>query len=166
MWGRGRRGNSAALLSASFQSLPLLPTSKLGPSGADSCLGGWVCVCFRTLWVSPTNSSVRLGVSPTTSTPTGVLNQRFEALFPQTGTLGFEVYLTLLLFLSVYLHTNMGLPSPPALVLQLLPCHKSSPPSCPSPPLFLVWMNVSSLTTWLSDFHTVRFSVSSGCFMF
>ena len=24
-------------------------------------------------------------------------------------------------------------------------------------------MNVSSLTPWLSDFHTVQFSVSSGC---
>ena len=37
----------------------------------------------RPLWVSPTNSSVRLGVSPTAaSTPTGVFTQRFEALFP------------------------------------------------------------------------------------
>ena len=27
-----------------------------------------------------------------------------------------------------------------------------------------VWVNVSSLTPWLLDFHTVRFSVSSGCF--
>ena len=26
-------------------------------------------------------------------------------------------------------------------------------------------MNVSSLTPWLSDFHTVQFSVSSGCFI-
>ena len=30
-----------AQLSASFQSLPLLPTSKLGPSGADSLVGGF-----------------------------------------------------------------------------------------------------------------------------
>ena len=29
-----------ALLSASCQSLPLLPTSKLGPVGADSQVGG------------------------------------------------------------------------------------------------------------------------------
>ena len=44
---------------------------------------GWACVCSRPLWVSPTNSPVRLGVSPAdTSTPTGVFNQRFEALFP------------------------------------------------------------------------------------
>ena len=39
-------------------------------------------------------------------------------------------------------------------------------PCCRSPPLLLVWMNVSSLSPWLSDFHTVRFSVSSGCFWF
>ena len=31
-------------LSAGFQSLPLLPTSKLGPSGADSQVGGFVYV--------------------------------------------------------------------------------------------------------------------------
>ena len=38
-------------------------------------------------------------------------------------------------------------------------------PGCPSPPLLPVWMNVS-LSPWLSDFHTVRFSVSSDCFLF
>ena len=52
-------------------------------------LNGWVCVCSRPLWVSPVNSPGRLGVSPAAaSTPTGVFNQRFEALFPDTGTLG------------------------------------------------------------------------------
>ena len=39
-------------------------------------------------------------------------------------------------------------------------------PGCPSPPLLLVWMNVSSSSPWLSDFHTVRFSGSSGWFLF
>ena len=40
-------------------------------------------------------------------------------------------------------------------------------PRCPSPPLLLVWMNVSSLSpwlSWLSEFYTLQFSVSSGCF--
>ena len=48
------------------------------------------------------------------------------------------------------------------------PCLATSPlcPGCPSPPLLPVWMNVSSLTPWLLDFHTVQFSVSSGCFLF
>ena len=38
--------------------------------------------------------------------------------------------------------------------------------SCLSLPLLLVWVSVSSLTPWLLDFHTVRFSGSSGCFLF
>ena len=33
-----------AQLSTSFQSLPPLPTSKLGPSGADSQVGGFVYI--------------------------------------------------------------------------------------------------------------------------
>ena len=69
-----------------------------------------------------------------------------------------------------YLHENMGLhslqstASPglpatalPALVIQPLPCRESSLPGCPSPPLLPVWMNGSSLTPWMSDFHTVWF---------
>ena len=44
---------------------------------------GWACARPRPLWVSPTTSPVRLGVSPAAApTPTGVFNQRFEALFP------------------------------------------------------------------------------------
>ena len=39
-------------------------------------------------------------------------------------------------------------------------------PGCPSLPLLPVWVNVSSLTPWLSDFHTVQFSGSSGYFLF
>ena len=62
---------------AGFQSLPPLATSKLGPSGADSQVGGWVCVRSRTPRVSPTNSSVKVRVSPTATTPTGVFSQRF-----------------------------------------------------------------------------------------
>ena len=55
---------------------------------------------------------------------------------------------------------------PPCLVLQLHPCGESSPPGCLSLPLLPVWMNVSSLTRWLLDFYPVRFSVSSGYFLF
>ena len=41
---------------------------------------------------------------------------------------------------------------PPRRVHQPPPCRESSPPGCPSPPLPLVWMNVSSLSPWLLDF--------------
>ena len=95
---------------------------------------------------------MRLGASPATSTPTGFFSQvGFEALFFHAGTLGCVVSLTPQLFLLVYPHANM----------RPLLC-----PSCPSPPLPLVWMNVSSLTLWLSEFHTVLFSGSSGSFCF
>ena len=50
---------------------------------------GWACALSRPLWVSLTTSPVRLGVSPAAApTPTGVFNQRFEALFPRAGALG------------------------------------------------------------------------------
>ena len=42
------------------------------------------CAHSRPLWVSPTTSPVRLGVSPAAApTPRGAFNQRFEALFPE-----------------------------------------------------------------------------------
>ena len=44
-------------------------------------LSGWACAHSRPLWVSPTTSPVRLGVSPAAApTPTGVFNQRFEVI--------------------------------------------------------------------------------------
>ena len=50
---------------------------------------GWACARPRPLWVFPTTSPVRLRVSPAAApTPTGVFNQRFEALFPRAGALG------------------------------------------------------------------------------
>ena len=61
------------------------------PSATHNQIGPFCCcfpsesvfVCSRALWVSPPYSPVRLGVSPAAaSTPTGVFNQRFEALFP------------------------------------------------------------------------------------
>ena len=53
---------------------------------------GWACAHSRPLWVSPTTSPARLGVSPTAApTPAGVFNQRFEALFPRAGALGCAV---------------------------------------------------------------------------
>ena len=116
---------------------------------------------------------MRLGVSPAAApTPTGVLNQRFEALFPCAGALGCVVSFAPPPVLLVFLCTNVGpyclprstishLAGSTSCCLALSPVH----PSCPSPPLLPVWMNVS-LSPWLLDFHAVRFSVSSGCFLF
>ena len=55
MWGRGQRGiNTTCLTLPGFQSLPSLSTSKLGPSFADSQVGGFVyipgpCGCLQEL---------------------------------------------------------------------------------------------------------------------
>ena len=55
---------------------------------------GWACAHSRPLWVSPATSPVRLGVSPAAApTPTGLFNQRCEALFPRAGALGYVVCL-------------------------------------------------------------------------
>ena len=108
----------------------------------------------RPLWVSPTNSPVRLGVSPATaSTPTAVFNQRFEALFPWSGALGCVVCFAPVLFLPVYLCAYVGPRAwsascrtacpfhnpPPRWVCQPLPCHKASLPLLPisAPPTSL-----------------------------
>ena len=55
-------------------------------------------------------SPVMLGVSPAAAwpTPTGVVTQRFEALFRPAGALGCAVCFGPLLFLPVYLCTNEG----------------------------------------------------------
>ena len=131
---------------------------------------------------------MRLGVSlSATSTPTGVFSQWFRLYFPVLEPwVAWSASLPMP-FLPVYLCTNVGLQGlpattlwgltaaawpaplhnlPPRWVHQPTPCHESSPPSCLSPPLPPVWMNVSSLPPWLSDFHTVLFSVISGCFLF
>ena len=160
MWGRGPKGNNATCSALCQLSVTSATTHKqIGPFWCWF-LGEWVCVCSRTLCVSPMNSPVRLGVSPTNSTPTSFSVRGFEDLFPRTRTLGCVGCLAPQLSLPVYL------PMWDYLVCQPLPCHESSPHSCLSLPLLLVWMNVSSLTPWLSDFHIVQFSVSSGCFLF
>ena len=80
-------------------------------------------------------------------------------LYFPAGALGHVVCLAPQLFLPVYPHVDVE-----PRVLQLPPCCESSLPGCPAPPLLPVWVSVSSWTPWLSDFHTVRFSGSSGFF--
>ena len=103
-------------------------------------------------------------------TPTGFTARGFETLFPHAGTLGYTVCLAPQLFLPVYPHANVG-PWPASFHLTTQSascCLAACPlhPSCPSAPLLPVWMNVSSLTPWLSGFHIVQFSGSSGWLLF
>ena len=80
---------------------------------------------------------MRLGVSPAAaSTPTGVFTQRFEALFPRAGALGYVVCFAPPLVLLVYLCTNVGLQGLlaaawPAPFHNPPPCLESSPPPLP-----------------------------------
>ena len=105
--------------------------------------------------------------------PTGVFSQRFEALFPRAGALGCVVcYASRRLSgLSVRECGALGSASGQSacpFLRQSGSRHGHASPlhsSCQSPPLLPVWMNVSSLTSWLSDF-AVRFSCSSGYFLF
>ena len=161
-----------ALLSASQFSV----TSSATPNqiGTFWCwfLSGWVCVRSRTLWVSPMNPTVRLGVSP--AAPQVFSVRGFEALFPHPGTLGCVVCLIPQLLLPVLPPSLSAWKCGTAcsashhLTRSASHCLATSPlcPGCPSLPLQLVWMNVSSLTPLLSDFHRVWFSGSYGYFLF
>ena len=101
------------------------------PSITHNQIGLFWC-CFPSGWVSPVNSPVRLGVSPAAaSTPTGIFNQRFEALFPRAGALGcafcHPVHQLLPCRPAEALPTLLHNP-PPRWVCQLLPYRESSPP--------------------------------------
>ena len=108
-------------LSASFQSCPPLPTSKLGPSGADSWVGGFAYIlgpCVSLQWTLLWGWDFLLPPQP----PHIFSVRGFEALFPHAVTLGCVVFLAPQLFLLVYPHTNVG-----PLVNWLLSSHTSSP---------------------------------------
>ena len=143
--------------SAGFQSLSPLPTSKLGPSCADYRVNGFVYIlgpCGSLQWTLLWG----LEILPLLQSPQIFITRDFDALFPHAGTLACGVCLAPQLFLPGCLHVNVGLPGPPAAALLLVLS------TCLPLPLPPVWMNVSPLTPWLSDFHTVRFS-SSSCYI-
>ena len=90
-WGRGQEGAMALAPLWWIWVTPFATHNQIGPLWCWFP-SAWACARFRSLWVSSTTSPVRLGVSPAAaSTPTGVFNQRFEALFPGAGALGCEV---------------------------------------------------------------------------
>ena len=152
-----------------FQSLPLLPTSKLGPSGADS---GWVRLCTFQDPVGPSNEfSCKTGSFSHCCNP-----HRFS--LPEVLRLYFPA-------LELWVVQSVLLPScsPQFICIQMWDCLVLQPPlclfwssswclatiplypCCLSPPFLLVWMNVSSLTPWLSEFHTSDFLAVLCCFV-
>ena len=169
MWVWGPRGNSAAHSALCWFSVTFSAThNQIGPFWCWF-LVVWPCVCSRTPWVSPTHSPVRLGVSPAATTPQ-VFSEVLRLYIPVLGP-WIAQSVSLPSCSSQFIHMWMW----DRPVCQLPPCHpsllaaaccESPPPGCPSPPLLLVWMNVSSLTPWLSDLHTVLFSINSGYFLF
>ena len=120
MWGRGPIGSNGTHSTLCWISVtPSTTHNQIGPLWCWFP-SGWACVPSRPLWVSPTTSPVRLGVSPAAApTPTGVFNQRFEALFPRPEALGCMVCFTPPPFLLVYLCVNVG--------LRVATCHSACP---------------------------------------
>ena len=75
--GRGESGNNGTRWALGQLSVTFPDTHKqIGPVWCWFP-GGWVCVHSRTLWVSPTNYPVQLGVSPAMVAPIGFYSQRF-----------------------------------------------------------------------------------------
>ena len=175
--GEGPRGSNGAC--STLQRIAVTPCATHSQIGPLWCWfpSGWACARSRPMWVSPTTSPVRLGVSPAAApTPEGVFNQRFEALFPRAGAL---VYLcenvgpwgaTRHTACLVLRHSESGLLGlsvrecgaagsasgqtactvRPTLC-QSRSCHSNTSPlrlGCLSPPLLPVWMNVYFLSTW------------------
>ena len=81
--GEGPRGSNGARSTLHWTSI--FHSATHNQTGPLWCWlpSGWACAHSRPLWVSPTTSPMRLGVSPAAApTPMGVFTQRFEALFP------------------------------------------------------------------------------------
>ena len=113
-----------------------------------------------------------MGVSPAaSSTPTGVFNQRFEALFPRAGALRCMVCFAPPPFLPVYLCANVGLQGPPGttlwgLLAEALPAPLHNPPPrwvhqpLPCRKAFPPWLPVSAPPTGLDEcFFFISFVV-------
>ena len=114
--------------------------------------------------------SCKAGIFSCCLNPHTFFQSDFEALFPHTGTLGWVVCLNPRLFPPNLSTCECWTDGSTSRHLNWSSSHRIAVstfhPGCPCPPLLPVWMDVSSLTPWLSDFYTVWFSGSSGCFLF
>ena len=109
--------NNAACSALSWLSVTSLSTqNKLGPSGADFQVGGFVYVlgpCGSVQWTLLWGWEFLLSLqSPHIFSVSG-----FKALFPHAITLGCVVCISPQFFLPVNPHANVGLPGPPAATL-------------------------------------------------
>ena len=135
--GEGRRGSNGTCSSLHrFSVTPSVTHNQIGPLWCWFP-SGWARAHSRPLWVSPTTSPVRLGVSPAAAaTPTGSFNQRFEALFRRWSP-GLGGLIRSPPLVPVYLCAKVGsasgqtaCPIRPTL-RQSWSCHCHSSPLCP-----------------------------------
>ena len=107
--GEGPRGSQGAC--STLHRIAVTPSTTHNQIGPLCCWfpSGWAYACSRPLWVFPTTSPVRLGVSPAAySTPVGVFTQRSEALFPPRWSPGLHSLLRSRRVVLVYLCANVG----------------------------------------------------------
>ena len=172
--GEGLRGSNGAC--SPLHQISVTPSATHNQIGPLWCWfpSGWACAHSRPLWVSPTTSPVRLGVSPAAPTPMGIFNQRTEALFPSAGALGYVVCFAPCSFVPVYLCESVGpwglpvvslpaqfVPHSTSLYLARATRVLSAPVPVSAPPTGL---EVCFFFIYLVlDFLAVRFSVSSDC---
>ena len=137
MW-EGPRGSNGACSTLHQISVTTSTThNQIGPLWCWF-LSGWACAHSRPPWVSPRTSPVRLRVSPAAvPTPTGVFNQRFEALFPPCWSPGSRGLLRSPPFIQVYLCASVG---PRGLLVVRLPVRLSHTLPVSVPP----WQRESS----------------------
>ena len=120
-----------AQLLAGFQSLPLLSTSKLGPSGANSRVGGFVYLLGPCGLSNEHSCEVRgFSCHPHRCFQSEALRLYFPTLKPWVAW-----SVSVLSCSSPSICMQMwGCPLhqlPPHLVYQPLPCHRASPPGLP-----------------------------------
>ena len=120
-----------APLSAGFQLLPLLPTSKLDPFGADFQVGGFVYVSVGLSNELPCEAgSFSHHVNPHSFCQSEVLRLYFPMLEPWVApsfslpSCGFQ-------FIHIQMWDLLLCQLPLCLALQPLSCHESSPPLLP-----------------------------------
>ena len=167
--GEGLRGsNGACSALCLFSVTPSATHNQIGPLWC--CFpSGWVCARSRPLWVSPWTLLWGWKFLPLPLQPPRVFSIRGLRLY----FLELEPWLWGLLRSPAVppslsagecgttpstIRCLAGSASPCLLHILSAPLPLSAPPTSP--------VNVSSLSPWLLDFHTIQFSVSSGCFLF